>query len=196
MVWCCIDMRLADEAQENPLGVLGALGGYSKSLPRSGVPSTSLARVPGKPQKPLVGEFRVSPRYLPCGVTLPGGSTTGVGVDERVEGASGRPPNFNLLDVDQVEQAATIRPLVEPHRSVARFDDPDQAPDEVDAVRTVSPLAVTSVDLHSDWLVHAFSPRPECPAGTEGGQPRPNPAVTETLTPRVSDVVNRRRKLR
>jgi hypothetical protein len=189
-------MRLADEAQENPLGVLGALGGYSKSLPRSGVPSTSLARVPGKPQKPLVGEFRVSSRYLPCGVSLPGGGTTGVGVDERVEGASGRPPNFNLLDVDQVEQAATICPLVERHLSVASFDDSNQVPDEVDGVRAVIPLAVSSVDLQGDWLVHAFSPRPEGPAGTEGGQPRPNPAVTETLTPRASDAVKRRRTLR
>ena len=47
-------------------------------------------------------EFRVSPRNLPCGVSLPGGGTTGVGVDERVEDASGRPPNFNVLNVDQV----------------------------------------------------------------------------------------------
>ena len=156
MVWCCIDMRLADEAQENPLGVLGALGGYSKSLPRSGVPSTSLARVPGKPQKPLVGEFRVSPRNLPCGVALPGGGTTGVGVDERVEGASGRPTWFVLLDVDQVEQAAPICPLVERHLSVASFDDSNQAPDEVDGVRTVITLAVSSVDFQGDRLVHTF----------------------------------------
>ena len=170
MVWCCIDMRLADEAQENPLGDLGALGGYSKSLQCSGVTSSSLARVPGKPQKPLVGEFRVSPRYLPWGVSLPGRATAGVGVDERVEGASGRPPNFNLLDVDQVEQTAPICPLVERHLGVASFDDPNQAPDEVDAVRTVIPLAVSSVDFHGDRLVHAFSPRPEGPAGTEGGK--------------------------
>src|SRR5215217_2548110 len=175
MLWCCIDMRLADEPQENPLGVLGALGGYSKSLPRSGAIPTSLARVPGKPQKPLVGEFRVSPRNLLFGVSLPGDATAGVGVDERVEGASGRPPNFNLLDVDQVEQAAPIRPLVEPHGDMASFDDPNQAPDEVDAVRTVIPLAVSSVDFHGDRLVHV-SPRPEGPAGTEG-KLRPNPAV-------------------
>src|SRR5688500_19335172 len=110
MLWCCIDLRLADEPQENPLGVLGALGGYSKSLPRSGVIPTSLARVPRKPQKPLVGEFRVSPRYLPCGVSLPGGGTTGVGVDERVECASGRHTWFVLLDVDQVDQATPICP--------------------------------------------------------------------------------------
>src|SRR5215207_10239467 len=183
MLWCCIDMPLADEPQENPLGVLGALGGYSKSLPRSGAIPTSLARVPGEPQKPLVGEFRVSLRYLPCGVSRPGGGTTGVGVDERVESASRRSPNFNLLDVDQVEQAAPICPLVERHLSVASFDDSNQAPDEVDAVRTVIPIAVSSVDFHGDRLVHAFSPRPEGTAGTEGGQPRPNPAVTETLSP-------------
>src|SRR5687768_7335989 len=183
MLWCCIDMHLADEPRENPLGVLGALGGYSKSLPCSDVIPTSLARVPGSTQKPFVGEFRVSPRNLRCGVSLPGGGTTGVGVDERVEGASGRPPNSYLLDVDQVEQAAPICPLVERHLSVASFDDPNQAPDEVDAVRTVTPFAVSSVDFHGDRLVHAFSPRPEGPAGTEGGQPRPNPAVTETLSP-------------
>src|SRR5919109_3023413 len=126
MLWCCIDMRLADEPQENPLGVSGALGGHSKSLPRSGAIPTSLARVPGKPQKPLVGKFRVSPRYFPCGVSLPGGGTTGVGVDERVEGASGRHTRFVLLDVDQVDQATPIRPLVEPHLSVASFDDANQ----------------------------------------------------------------------
>src|SRR5215217_6822059 len=101
------------------LRLAGAPGGYSKSLPRSGVVPTSVARVPGKSQILLGGEFRVSPRYLLCGVSLPGGSTTGVGVDERVEGASGRLPWFVLLDVDQVEQAAQICPLVEPHRSVA-----------------------------------------------------------------------------
>src|SRR5215208_7652544 len=104
MVWCCIDMRLADEPQENPLGVLGALGGYSKSLPCSGAIPTSLARVPGKPQKSPGGEFRVSPRYLLCGVALPWSGTTGVGVDERVEGASRRLTGFFLLDVNQVDQ--------------------------------------------------------------------------------------------
>jgi hypothetical protein len=165
-------MRLADEPQkENPLYLMGALGGFSKSLPRSGVIPTSLARVPGRPQKSAVDEFRVSPRYLLCGVSLPGSGTGGVvGVDERVEGASGRPPGFVLLDVDQVEQAAPARPLVEPHRGVASLDDPYQASDEVDGVRTVIPLAATSVDLHGDWLVHAFSPRREGPAGTEGGK--------------------------
>src|SRR5215210_8200019 len=106
MLWCCIDMRLTDEPQENHLCLMGALGGYSKSLPRSGVTPTLLARVPGRPQKSAVGEFRVSPRYFLCGVSLPGGGTGGVGVDERVEGASGRLAGFVLLDVDQVEQAA------------------------------------------------------------------------------------------
>src|SRR5215217_9492685 len=177
-------MRLADEPQENPIGVLGALGGYSKSLRRSGVIPTSLAQVPGKPQKSPGGEFRVSQRYILCGVSLPGSGTAGVGVDERVEGASGRPTWFVLLDVDQVHQATPpARPLVEAHGSVPSFDDPNQASDEVDGVRTVIPLPVSSVDLQGDWLVHAFSPRREGPAETEGGKPQPNPAVSETLTP-------------
>ena len=103
-------------------------------LPRSGVAPTSLARVLCRTQKSPGGEFRVSPRYLLCGVSLPGGATTGVGVDERVEGASGRPSWFVLLDVDQVEQAAQVCPFVEPHRSVTSFDDPNQASDEVEAV--------------------------------------------------------------
>src|SRR5687767_6379359 len=153
------------------LRLTSAPGGYSKSLSRSGLTPTSLSRVLGSPHKSPGDEFRVSPRYLPCGVSLPGGGTTGVGVDERVEGASGRPPNFNLLDVDQVEQAATICPLVERHLSVASFDDSNQAPDEVDGVRAVIPLAVSSFDFHGDRLVHAFSPRREGPAGTEGGSP-------------------------
>src|SRR5215218_4501985 len=183
MVWCCIDMRLADEPQENPLGVLGALGGYSKSLPCSGAIPTSLARVPGKPQKHLVGEFRVSPRDLLCGVSLPGGGTTGVGVDERVEGASGRLPGFVLLDVDQVEQAAQICPLVERHLSVPSFDDLNQASDEVDGVRTVIPLAANSVDFHGSWLVHTFLLGARVRPGRRGGKPQPNPAVTKTLAP-------------
>src|SRR5918998_1447336 len=112
-------------------------GGYSKSLPRLGVTPTSLARVPGSSHKSAGDELRISPRDLPCGVSLRGGGTTGVGVDERVEGASGKPTWFVLLDVDQVEQAAQICPLVEHHLSVASFDDPDQASDEVEAVRTV-----------------------------------------------------------
>src|SRR5215210_8031706 len=153
------------------LRLTSAPSGYSMALPQSGVAPTSLARVPGKPQKLLGGEFRVSPRYLPCGVSLPGGGTGGVGVDERVEGASRRSPGFILLDVDQVEQAAQICPLVEPHGGVPSFDDPNQAPDEVDGVRTVIPLAVSSVYLHGNWLVHAFSPRREGPARTEGGSP-------------------------
>src|SRR4029453_15746959 len=106
-------MRLAYEPQENPLGVLGALGGYSKSLPCSGVIPTSLAQVSGRLQALRCGEFRESPRTLLCGVSPRGGGTGGMGVDERVKGASGRSPNFNLLDVDQVEQAAPICPLVE-----------------------------------------------------------------------------------
>src|SRR5215207_3221133 len=96
-------------------------------------------------QKSPGGEFRVSPRDLLCGVSLPGGGIAGVGVDERVEGASGRLPGFVLLDMEQVEQAARICPLVEPHLSVASFDDLNQASDEVEAVRTVIPLAANSV---------------------------------------------------
>src|SRR5215204_957127 len=125
-------------------------------VPRSGVASTSLARIPSKPQKLLGGEFWVSPRNFLCGVSLPGRATAGVGVDERVEGASGSPSWFVLLDVDQVEQAAQVCPLVEPHGGVAGFDDLNQASDEVDGVRTVIPLAANSVDLHGGWLVHAF----------------------------------------
>src|SRR5215208_4616280 len=171
MLWCCIDMRLADDRREHPLCLMSALGGSSKSLPPSDVPPTSLAQVLCRTQKSPGGEFRVSPRYLLRGVSLPGSGTAGVGVDERVEGASGRPTGFVLLDVDQIEQAAPlVRPLVETHLSVASFDDPDQASDEVEAVRTVIPLAVSSVYLQGDRLVHAFSPRREDPAGTEGGK--------------------------
>src|SRR5918992_2402127 len=170
-MWCCIDMRLADDRWEHPPRLTSALGRCSKSLPPLGVSPTSLARVPGRPHKHLSGEFRVSPRHLLCGVSLPGGGTSGVGVDERVEGASGRPPRFILLDVDQVAQAAPpVRPLVEPHGDMASFDHPNQASDEVEAVRKVIPLPVSSVDLQGDWLVHAFSPRREGPAGTEGGK--------------------------
>src|SRR5215213_4170635 len=195
MLWSCIDMRLADDRWEHPLRLTSALGGYSKSLAPSGVISTSLARVPGRPQKLLGCEFRVSPRDLLCGVSLPGDGTGAVGVDERVEGASRTSTGFVLLDVDQVEQAAPIRPLVEPHGGVASFDDPNQASDEVDGVRTVIPLAVTSVDLHGYRFVHAFSSARG--SGRDGGvKPRPNPAVTETLTPRASDAVKRRRRLR
>src|ERR687889_698857 len=141
---------------------------------RSCVAPTSLAQVPGRTQKSPGGEFRVSPRYFLCGVTLPRGGTTGVGVDERVEGASRRSTWFVLLNVDQVEQAAQVCPLVEPHGGMASFDDLNQASHEVDGVRTVFPLAANSVDLHGGWLIHVFSPRPEGPAGTEGGKPQPN----------------------
>jgi hypothetical protein len=153
------------------------LYGYSESLPRSGVILTSLVRVPGRPHKSPGGELRVSPRDLLCGVSLPGGGATGVGVDERVEGASGRSTWFVLLDVDQVDQATPIRPLVKPHGGMASFDDPDQAPDEEDGVRTVIPLPVSSVYLQGDWLVHAFSPQREDPAGTEVGCPGRTPRL-------------------
>jgi hypothetical protein len=45
--------------------------------------------------------------------------------DERVEGASGKPPGVILLDVDQVDQVTPVRPLVEPHGGVALFDELD-----------------------------------------------------------------------
>src|SRR5215213_9724781 len=101
------------------LCLIGALGDYLKSLLSSGVIPTSLVRVPGRPQKSPGGEFRVSPSNLLCGVSLPGSGTSGVGVDERVEGATRRPTWFVLLDVDQIEQAASVRPLVEHHLNVA-----------------------------------------------------------------------------
>src|SRR5215217_1803392 len=178
MLWCSIDMHLADHRREHPLCLMGAFGDYSKSLLRWVVIPTSLAQVPGRPQILLGCEFWVSPRDLLCGISLPRGGTTGVGVDERVEGASSRLTWFVLLDVDQVEQAAPpVRPLVEPHGNVASFDDPNQASDEVDAVRTVIPLAVSSVDFHGDWLVHAFAPRREGSAGTEVGCPGRTPLL-------------------
>src|SRR5215211_6912004 len=84
--------QMDDRLFNHSVHLSSAPGGYSKSLPRSGVSPTSVARVPSTPQKLLGGEFRVSPRDLLCGVALPRGGTTGVGVDERVEGASGRLP--------------------------------------------------------------------------------------------------------
>src|SRR5687768_2237800 len=137
MLWCCIDMRLADHRQKQTPCLVGALGDYSTLLLRWVVGPTSLARFPGRPQKLLGGEFRVSPRYLLSGVSLPWSGIGGVGVDERVEGASRRPTRFVLLDVDQVEQAAQVGPLVETHLSVARFDHPNQASHEIEAVRAV-----------------------------------------------------------
>src|ERR671912_1368159 len=175
MLWWCIDMRLADDRPKQPPCSVGALGEYSTLLPRWVVGPTSSARAPGRPHKLLGAEFRVSPGYLLCGVSLPWGGIGGVGVDERVEGAPRRPTRFVLLDVHQVEQAARVCPLVETHLGVAGFDHPNRASHEIEAVRTVSPLAVGSVYLHADRLVHAFSPRREGSAGTEGGMPQPNP---------------------
>src|SRR5215211_5882047 len=170
MLWRCIDMRLAGSAGAPP---------YVKRVRQAATqcryrlrvwPLPRWREIPGRTQKSPGGEFRVSPRCVLCGVSLPGRATAGVGVDERVEGASSRLTWFVLLDADQVEQAAPIRPLVEPHGGVASFDHPEQASDEEDGVRTVIPLAVSSVDFHGDRLVHAFSPRREGPAGTEGGE--------------------------
>src|SRR5918994_2197441 len=170
MLWCCLDMRLADDRHKQPPCSVGALGEYSTLLLRRVVDPTSLARVPGRPHKLLGAESRVSPGYLLCGVSLPGSGIGGVGVDERVEGASGRPTRFVLLDVQQVEQAARVCPLVETHLSVAGFDHPNRASHEVDGVRTVSPLAVSSVYLHADRLGHPFSPRRKDLVRTEGGK--------------------------
>src|SRR5215210_996727 len=175
MLWCCIDMRFAGSAGAPPY-VKRVRPAATQSRYRLRVwPLPRWREIPGRTQKSPGGKFRVSPRYLLWGVSLPGGATTGVGVDERVEGASGKPTWFVLLDVDQVEQAAQVCPLVETHLSAASFDDPNQASDEVEAVRTVSPLLVSSVDLHGDRLVHAFAPWPEGPARTEGGKTQPNP---------------------
>src|SRR5215211_1203387 len=146
-------------------------------VPRSGVIPTSLARVPGRTQKSPGGKFRVSPRYLLCGVSLLGRGIAGVGVDERVEGASGRPSWFVLLDVDQVEQATQICPLVEPHGSVASFDDLNQAAHEVETVRTVIPLAATSVYFHGGWLVHTFLLGAKVRLGRRGESPSRTPRL-------------------
>src|SRR5215217_5994459 len=156
MLWCCIDMRLAGSAGAPPY-VKRVRPAATQCRYRVRVwPLPRWREITGRTQKSPGGEFRVSPRYVLCGVSLPGRATARVGIDERVEGASGRTSWFVLLDVDQVEQAAQVCPLVEPHGSVASFDDPNQASDEVEAVRTVSPLAVSSVDLHGDRLVHVF----------------------------------------
>src|SRR5215207_2801081 len=184
MLWCCIDMRLADDRREHLLCLTGALGGHSTSLLRWVVSPTSLARVPGRPQTLFGGEFWVSSRHLLCGVSLPRSGTGGVGVDERIEGASGRPTWSILFDVDQVEQATPpVRPLVEPHLSVASFDDPNQASDEVEAMRTVIPLAVSSVDFHGDLFVHVFLLGARVRPGRRGESPSRILAVSETLTP-------------
>src|SRR5215207_2141959 len=156
MLWCCIDMRLADDRWEHLPTFNECARRLLEVATTFGCAPSSLARVPCKPQKLLGSEFRVSPRYLLCGVSLPRGGTGGVGVDERVEGASGRSPGFVLLDVDQVEQAPQICPLVEPHGGVPSFDHPNQASDEVEAVRTVHPLGASVR-----------------PGGR--GKPRPNP---------------------
>jgi len=109
MLCCCIGMHSVDERREHSLCSTGAFGDFEKSLSRSGTSPTSLARVLCRTQQLLKGEFRVSPRNIPCGVSLPGGGTTGVGVDEWVEGASERHPGFVLLNVDQVDYSSLQR---------------------------------------------------------------------------------------
>src|SRR5919112_539064 len=151
--------------------------GYSMPVPRSGVALPRWRAIPGRTQKSPGGKFRVSPRNLLCGVSLPGRATAGVGVDERVEGASGSPSWFVLLDVDQVEQVAQVCPLVEPHGGVASFDDLNQASDEVDGVRTVIPFATNSVDLHGGWLVHTFLLGAKIRLGRRGESPSRTPRL-------------------
>src|SRR5215208_86898 len=177
MLWCCIDMRLAGSAGAPP---------YVKRVRPAATQSRYPVRVwtlprwreiTGRTLKSPGGKFRVSPRDLLWGISLPGGATAGVGVDERVEGASGRLTGFVLLDVDQVEQAAQICPLVEPHLSVASFDDLNQASDEEDGVRTVIPLAATSVDLHGGWLVHTFLLGAKVRLGRRGESPSRTPRL-------------------
>src|SRR5918997_1470109 len=91
-----------------------------KSLSCSGVtPTTSLAN------SGYVGELGVRPRNFLCGVSLLRCGPGQVGVDERVEGMSGKPPTGLLLlaDVNQVDQAAPVYPLVEPHGGGSLFDE-------------------------------------------------------------------------
>src|ERR671912_2680346 len=171
MLWCCIDMRLAGSAGAPPY-VKRVRPAATQCRYRVRVwPLPRWREIPGRTQKSPGGEFWVSPRYLLCGVSLPGRATARVGVDERVEGASGRLPGFVLLDVDQVEQAAQICPLVETYLGVASFDDLNQASDEVEAVRTVIALAVSSVYLQGDWLVQAFLLGARVRPGGRGGTP-------------------------
>jgi hypothetical protein len=140
----------------------------------------------GRPrEKCPLGEFRISPRKLLRGVSLPGGGTGGVGIDERVEGASRRPPWFILLDVDQVDHVASVHSLVEPHGGVAIFDDPNQAPDEVDAVRKVIPIAASSVNLHGNRLVHAFLLGARIRPGRRGKVPAEPRGYRDPNTPSV-----------
>src|SRR5215208_3262997 len=109
MLWYCIDMRLAGSAGAPPYVKRVRPAAATQCRYRVRVwPLPRWREIPGRTHESPGGEFRVSPRNLLCGVSLPGGATAGVGVDERVEGASGRPPGFVLLDVDQVEQAAQV----------------------------------------------------------------------------------------
>src|SRR5215211_3028267 len=177
MLWCCIDMRLAGSAGAPPY-VKRVRPAATQCRYRVRVwPLPRWRAIPGRTQKSPGGKFRVSPRNLLCGVSLPGRATTGVAVDERVEGASERLPGFVLFDVDQVEQAAQICPLVEPHGGVASFDDLNQASDEVDGVRTVIPLAANSVDLHGGWLVHTFLLGAKVRLGRRGESPSRTPRL-------------------
>src|ERR687897_1496343 len=179
MLWCCIDMRLAGSAGAPPY-VKRVRPAATQCRYRVRVwPLPRWREIPGRTQKSPGGEFWVSPRHLLCGVSLPGRATARVGVDERVEGAPGRLTGFVLLDVDQVEQAAQVCPLVEPHGGVASFDDLNQASDEVDGVRTVIPLAANSVVLHGGWLVHVFLLGAKVRLRRRGGKPQPNPSVTK-----------------
>jgi|SRR5215211_1155514 len=92
---------------------------YWKSLSYSGVRPTWS----GLANSRYVGELRVRLRNFLCGVSLRGRGPGQVGVDERVKGASGKPPRLLLGYVDQVDQAAPVHPLVEPHGGVSIFDE-------------------------------------------------------------------------
>src|SRR5215212_5051977 len=70
-----------------------------------------------------------------------------------------------------------VCPLVEPHGGVASFDDLNQASDEVEAVRTVIPLAANSVDFHGDRLVHTFLLGAKVRLGRRGGSPSRTPRL-------------------
>src|SRR5215211_3781989 len=177
MLWCCIDMRLAGSAGAPPY-VKRVRPAATQCRYRVRVwPLPRWREIPDRTHESPGGEFRVSPRDLLWGVSLPGRATARVGVDERVEGASGRTSWFVLLDMHQVEQAAQVCPLVEAHGGVASFDDLNQASDEVEAVGTVIPLAANSVDLHGGWLVHTFLLGAKVRLGRRGESPSRTPRL-------------------
>jgi hypothetical protein len=102
-----------------------------KSLSCSGVtPTTSLAN------SGYVGKLRVRPRNFLCSVSLLRCGPGQVGVDERVEDMSGKPPTRLLLlaDVNQVDHVAPVHPLVEPHGGGSLFDELHKASGKLDVL--------------------------------------------------------------